>query len=120
MGLGIDAAGIVEEVGSEVTEFKQGDRVYGVPNYLDGSYTEYLAAKSDQFALMPHTLTFDEAGSLPACARMAWSGMVEKAKVKAGQRVLVHGGGGRDWQPGAPVCQGVWGLRHWHGLGAQR
>jgi NADPH:quinone reductase-like Zn-dependent oxidoreductase len=94
MGLGIDGAGIVEQVGSKVTEFKKGDRVYGVPNYLDGSYTEYLAAKADQFALMPLTLNFNEAGSLPACARMAWSGMVEKAKVKPGQRVLIHGAAG--------------------------
>jgi NADPH:quinone reductase-like Zn-dependent oxidoreductase len=94
LGLGLDAAGIVEEVGSEVTEFKKGDRVYGVPNYIDGSYTEYLAAKSNQFALMPQTLNFIEAASLPACARMAWNGMVEKAKVKAGQRVLIHGAAG--------------------------
>jgi NADPH:quinone reductase-like Zn-dependent oxidoreductase len=94
MGLGLDAAGIVEEVGSAVTEFKKGDRVYGVPNYLDGGYTEYLAAKSNQFALMPHTINFNEAGSLPACARMAWSGMVEKAKAKPGQRVLIHGAAG--------------------------
>src|SRR6478735_2215990 len=50
MGLGIDGAGIVEEVGTGVKEFKKGDFVYGVPNYIDGSYTEYLAAKSDQFA----------------------------------------------------------------------
>jgi len=94
MSLGIDGAGMVEEVGSEVTLFKKGDRVYGVPNYLDGSYTEYLAAKADQFALMPKTLNFNEAGSLPACARMAWSGVAKKAKVKAGQRVLVHGAAG--------------------------
>jgi NADPH:quinone reductase-like Zn-dependent oxidoreductase len=94
MALGIDGSGIIEDVGSEVTLFKKGDRVYGVPNYLDGSYTEYLAAKADQFALMPKTLNFNEAGSLPACARMAWSGMVEKAKVKAGQRILVHGAAG--------------------------
>src|SRR6201992_1312648 len=87
MGLGIDGAGIVEEVGSEVTEFKKGDRVYGVPNYLDGSYTEYLAAKADQFALMPHSINFNEAGSLPACARMAWSGIVKNAKVHTGARV---------------------------------
>src|ERR1700742_4483515 len=89
LGLGLDAAGIVEEVGSNVAGFKPGDRVYGVPNYLDGSYTEYLTAKSNQFALMPQTLSFNEAASLPACARMAWSGMIEKAKVKPGQRVLV-------------------------------
>jgi len=94
MPLGIDGAGVVEEIGSEVTLFKKGDRVYGVPNYLDGSYTEYLAAKANQFALMPKTLNFNEAGSLPACARMAWSGMVDKAKVKPGQRVLVHGAAG--------------------------
>lgn len=94
MGLGIDGAGVVASMGSEVTLFKKGDRVYGVPNYLDGSYTEYLAAKADQFALMPKMLNFNEAASLPACARMAWSGIVEKAQVKAGQRVLVHGAAG--------------------------
>src|SRR5580698_7187672 len=65
LGLGLDAAGMIEEVGSEVTEFKKGDRVYGVPNYLDGSYTEYLTAKANQFALMPHTMGFNEAGALP-------------------------------------------------------
>src|ERR1700761_8001547 len=94
MGLGIDGAGIVEEVGNEVTAFKPGDRVYGVPNYLDGSYTEYLAAKANQFALMPHTINFNEAASLPACTRMAYNGMVEKAKVQPGQRVLIHGAAG--------------------------
>lgn len=94
LGLGLDAAGIIEEIGNDVTEFKKGDRVYGVPNYLDGSYTEYLTAKANQFAHMPHTINFNEASSLPACARMAWSGMVEKAKVKPGQRVLIHGAAG--------------------------
>src|ERR1700753_1726707 len=43
---------------------------------------------------MPHNLNFNQAASLPACARMAWSGMIEKAKVKPGQRVLVHGAAG--------------------------
>lgn len=94
MALGIDGAGMVEEVGSNVTEFKKGDRVYGVPNYLDGSYTEYLASKANQFALMPRTLNFNEAASLPACARMAYNGMIEKANVQPGQRVLVHGAAG--------------------------
>jgi NADPH:quinone reductase-like Zn-dependent oxidoreductase len=94
LGLGLDAAGIIEKVGSDVSYFKKGDRVYGVPNYLDGSYTEYLAAKADQFAFMPQTLGFTEAASLPACARMAWNGMIGKANVQAGQRVLIHGAAG--------------------------
>jgi len=94
LGLGLDAAGIIDEVGSEVTAFNQGDRVYGVPNFIDGSYTEYLAAKAAQFALMPRTTNFTEAASLPACARMAWNGIAMKAKVQPGQRVLVHGAAG--------------------------
>src|ERR1700761_6499673 len=64
LGLGLDAAGVIEEVGSEVADFKKGDRVYGVPNYLDGSYTEYLAAKANQFAKMPHTINYNAAASL--------------------------------------------------------
>src|ERR1700743_3274177 len=65
LGLGLDAAGIIEETGSDITDLKKGDKVYGVPNYIDGSYAEYIAAKANQFALMPHTLSFNEAASLP-------------------------------------------------------
>ena len=94
LGLGLDAAGVVEETGSEVKAFKKGDKVYGVTNLLNGSYTEFLAAKASQFALMPKTTNFNEAGSLPACARMAWNGMMDLAKVQPGQRVLIHGAAG--------------------------
>lgn len=64
MGFGINVAGIFEELGNEVNNFIKGDVVHGVPNYLDGRYTEFLAAKSDQFALMPHTINLNEAASL--------------------------------------------------------
>lgn len=94
LGLGIDAAGMVTEVGADVRDFKQGDKVYGVPNFLSGSYAEYLAAKATQFALMPEHLSFNEAGSLPACAAMAWNGIMDLGKVQAGQRVLIHGAAG--------------------------
>ena len=86
LGLGLDAAGIVEEVGRDVTLFKKGDRVYGVPNFIDGSYAEYIAAKANQFALIPRTLSFNDAASLPACARMAWTGM-DAAPARARARI---------------------------------
>lgn len=95
LGLGLDAAGVVEEVGADVTNFKKGDKVYGVPNFPgDGSYAEYIAAKATQFALMPNNISFNEAGALPSCALIAWNGIVDSGKVQAGQRVLIHGAAG--------------------------
>jgi NADPH:quinone reductase-like Zn-dependent oxidoreductase len=95
LGLGLDAAGIVEEVGDNVKDFKKGDKVYGVPNFPgDGSYTEYLTAKASQFALMPQNISFNEAGALPSCALIAWNGIVDLGKVQYGQRVLIHGAAG--------------------------
>jgi len=93
LGLGLDAAGEVEQIGSEVTGFNKGDRVYGIPNFLDGTYAEFLAAKASQFALMPGNISFNEAGALPSCALMAWNGLY-LGHVHAGQRVLVHAAAG--------------------------
>jgi NADPH:quinone reductase-like Zn-dependent oxidoreductase len=95
LGLGLDAAGIVEELGGEVTTFKKGDKVYGVPNFPgDGTYAEYIAAKASQFALMPANITFNEAGAIPSCALIAWNGIVDIGKVQPGQKVLIHGAAG--------------------------
>lgn len=95
LGLGLDAAGIVEEIGNDVKDFKKGDKVFGVPNFPgDGSYAEYITAKASQFTLMPENISFIEAGALPSCALIAWNGIVDLGRVEAGQRVLVHGAAG--------------------------
>jgi len=93
LGLGLDAAGEVEEIGSDVTGFKKGDKVYGIPNFLDGTFAEFIAAKANQFALMPRNISFNEAGAIPSCALMAWNGLY-LGNVQAGQKVLVHGAAG--------------------------
>jgi len=95
LGLGLDVAGVVEVTGSEVTKFKKGDKVYGVPNFPgDGSYAEYITAKVDQFFLMPKNISFNEAGALPSCALIAWNGILDMGKVQPGQKVLIHGAAG--------------------------
>jgi len=95
LGLGLDVAGLVEETGSDVTRFKKGDKVYGVPNFPgDGSYAEYVAAKANQFWLMPQHSSFNEAGALPSCALIAWDGIVDLGNVGPGKRVLIHGAAG--------------------------
>lgn len=93
--LGCDAAGTVEEVGSEVKNFKKGDHVYGCPNFPgDGSYAEYCAAKAGQFALKPKSISFNEAAGVPLAALVAWSGLFELGELQAGQRILIHGASG--------------------------
>ncbi|MFC4212432.1 NADP-dependent oxidoreductase [Pedobacter lithocola] len=93
--LGCDAAGIVEEVGSDVTNFKKGDEVYGCPNFPgDGSYAEYCAAKASQFAVKPKSISFNEAAGVPLAALVAWEGLFELGQLQAGQRILIHGASG--------------------------
>jgi len=93
LGLGLDGAGTIEEIGSEVTGLKKGDHVYGIPNFLSGTYAEYITAKANQFAIMPKNVSFNEAGAIPSCALMAWNGL-DLGKVSAGQRLLIHGAAG--------------------------
>ena len=93
--LGWDAAGIVEEIGGDVTGFKKGDAVYGVPNFPgDGSYAEYVAAKAVQFALKPENLSFNEAAGVPLAALTGWTAMFEHGKLQSGQRILIQGASG--------------------------
>lgn len=97
MTLGWDAAGVVEDWGSEVTGFQKGDAVYGVPNFPgdgNGSYAEYCTAKADQFALKPRSLGFNEAAGVPLAALTAWTGMFEYGKLQSGQRILIQGASG--------------------------
>ncbi len=93
--LGWDAAGIVEEVGSEVTGFQKGDAVYGEPNFPgDGSYAEYCAAKASQFAHKPKSLSFVQAAGVPLAGLTAWTGLFEHGQLQAGQRILIQGASG--------------------------
>jgi NADPH:quinone reductase-like Zn-dependent oxidoreductase len=95
MTLGWDAAGIVEEVGSEVTTFQKGDAVYGEPNFPgDGSYAEYCAAKASRFAHKPTSLSFTEAAGVPLAGLTAWTALFEQGQLQPGQRVLIQGASG--------------------------
>lgn len=96
MTIGWDAAGIVEETGSEVSDFKKGDAVYGVPNFpgANGSYAEYCPAKASQFAIKPKSISFNEADGVPLVGLVACNALFELGKLRAGQRVFIHGASG--------------------------
>jgi NADPH:quinone reductase-like Zn-dependent oxidoreductase len=93
--LGHDVAGVVTQVGAGVRDFKVGDEVYARPRDLRiGTFAEYIAIDQDDIAPKPASLTLHEAAAVPLVALAAWQILVEKARVKPGQKVLVHAGAG--------------------------
>jgi NADPH:quinone reductase-like Zn-dependent oxidoreductase len=93
--LGWDVAGVVTQVGSEVTEFKVGDEVFSRPDIArDGSYADYIAVKADEVVLKSTKLDFAQAAALPLAGITAWQCLVDVSQVQPGQRVLIHAGAG--------------------------
>ncbi|WST79515.1 zinc-dependent alcohol dehydrogenase family protein [Streptomyces sp. NBC_01136] len=95
--LGLDLAGVVEAVGAGVSGFAPGDEVYGLTGGvgdLQGSLAEYAAVDARLLAHKPAALTMREAAALPLVTITAWEGLVDRAGVSAGDKVLVHGGAG--------------------------
>ena len=95
--LGIDLAGTVVAVGSGAGDFRVGDEVYGAAGGvggLQGTLAELAAVDHRLIARKPANLTMREAAALPLAVITAWEGLVDRAAVSAGQKVLVHGGAG--------------------------
>jgi NADPH:quinone reductase-like Zn-dependent oxidoreductase len=90
--LGADIAGTVETIGSNVTQFKPGDDVFGEGSY--GGFAEYVCACENRFILKPDNLTFDEAAAAPMAALTALQGLRDKGNIQAKQKVLVNGASG--------------------------
>ena len=94
--LGMDFAGTVEAVGEGVSDYAEGDEVYGCAGglaELPGSLAEYMVADARLIARKPKSLSMGEAAALPLVGITAYEGLV-RAGVGEGQRVLVHGGSG--------------------------
>jgi NADPH:quinone reductase-like Zn-dependent oxidoreductase len=93
--LGNDLAGTVIRVGRLVDGFRPGDRVYARPDAARiGTFAERIAVAEKDLAPVPAGISMAEAGSLPLVALTAWQALVERGKVRAGQKVLIHAGAG--------------------------
>jgi NADPH:quinone reductase len=95
--LGIDMAGVVEAVGDGVAGFRPGDEVYGMTGGIagvQGSLAQYAAVDAELLAHKPKNMSMREAAALPLVFITAWEGLVDRARVGAGAKVLVHGGAG--------------------------
>jgi len=88
---GFDVAGVVADVGSGVTKFKPGDKVFGVAT---GAFAEFAKALEAKLALKPASLSFAEAAAIPTSALAALQGLRDAGKLRAGQSVLINGASG--------------------------
>lgn len=95
--LGIDMAGVIEALGPDVTDWKVGDRVYGMTGGVgghQGSFAQFAAVDARLLAHTPMNLTDRQAAAIPLGFITAWEGLVDRAKVARGMKVLIQGGAG--------------------------
>jgi NADPH:quinone reductase-like Zn-dependent oxidoreductase len=92
--LGSDIAGRVEAVGTNVTQFKRGDLVFGDILESKGCLAEYACAPETKLRLKPDNLTFEQAAAIPQAASVALQGLRDKGQLRQGERVLINGAGG--------------------------
>ena len=92
--LGNEFAGQVQAIGSSVTSFAVGDRVFGYDDTVCGAHAQYLTIREDaSLARIPGSLTYGEAAPATEGSHYALAA-IEKAKIRDGQSVLVNGGTG--------------------------
>ena len=88
---GVDIAGRVEAVGSNVKQFQPGDEVFGV---APGAFAEYACASENKLALKPANVSFEAAAAVPLAAFTALQGLRDGGQIQLGQKVLINGAGG--------------------------
>ena len=93
---GHDVSGVVEAIGPGVTAFAPGDEVWYTPQIFDGpgSYAEYHVAAESIIGKKPASLSHLEAASLSLVGGTAWEALAERAALRVGESVLIHGGAG--------------------------
>ena len=95
--LGCDGAGVVEEIGEAVTRFHPGDEVYFCHGGIggdQGNYAELNVVDERFVAAKPRSVDFITAAAAPLVLITAWEALHDRARIEAGQKVLVHAGAG--------------------------
>jgi NADPH:quinone reductase-like Zn-dependent oxidoreductase len=108
---GHEFSGVIAAIGKGVEDFKVGDEVYGMNDWFaDGATAEFCITLPQNIARKPATLSHEAAASVPISALTAWQGLIDRAKLKPGEDVLVHGGAG---------AVGLYAVQIAHNLGAR-
>jgi len=90
---GNDGAGVVDQTGKDVTEFKSGDRVY-IGRSISGTYAEFALCDKSQVHPLPPNVSFAQGAAMGTPYATAYRGMIQRAQAKSGETVLIHGASG--------------------------
>ena len=91
----MELSGVVESAGSAVSQFKQGDAVYGdISNFGFGSFAEYICINEKAVVLKPDMMSFEDAAAIPHASMLAYQAILEKGKIKPALKILINGAGG--------------------------
>jgi NADPH:quinone reductase len=90
---GNDGAGVIEQVGADVNEFRPGDRVYTAGS-ISGTYGEFALCKAEQVHPLPANASFAQGAAMGTPYATAYRGLLQRAEAKPGETVLVHGASG--------------------------
>ncbi|UPW00687.1 NADPH:quinone reductase [Halorussus gelatinilyticus] len=93
---GSDFAGVVDAVGDGVTDFAEGDRVFGtgLGNDRQGTYAEFAVAPTDRVARLPDGADFAAGAAVALVGVTAWRALVDHAGLDPAETCLIHGGSG--------------------------
>ena len=110
--LGLDFSGIIKEVGSteSLPEYKKGNEVYGQASVTKGgtsAFAEIDITDSDNIALKPKTLSYEQAAALPLVGVSAWQALVENMRLSKKQKILIHGGAGGIGSIAIPLAKNL-------------
>lgn len=95
--LGWDAAGVIDQVGSKVQNFKERDEVYAYcrkPVVQWGAYAEYICLSEEAVALKPRNCSFEEAASFPLALLTAYQVLEDVVHLQKGETILIHAAAG--------------------------
>lgn len=90
--LGGEIAGTVEKIGEDVTNFKEGEAIYGMVKV--GGFGEYAAAKASDIAPQPESLDYKQAAAIPLGALTAWQAIFDCANLAGGQKIFITNASG--------------------------
>lgn len=96
--LGFDGSGIIEQIGSDVSQFKVGDEIYFLASvFRQACNTEFVIVNEQSVAIKPRSLSFEHAAGIPLTALTAWESLVERLEIKEDEQVgilIINGAGG--------------------------